>query len=93
MTRRKAIVVNVGFKYTTTSGFDVNKWAKFSLYIITINATTKSTKSINTDAILIKIMAFYELPSPRDLPTQDRVPIYPPNGTINMTIYALRAII
>ncbi len=42
--------------------------------MMTEKATQKSTTSIKTEAILMNVLAFLELPSPMDFPTQEMVP-------------------
>jgi hypothetical protein len=58
-----------------------------------MNADIKSTTSIKTEAILRKVLAFLEFPSPMAFPVQTVAPIYPPKGIINTTMKKFKAII
>jgi hypothetical protein len=53
----------------------------------------KSTTNIKTEAILRKVRAFLEFPSPIALPVHTVAPTYPPKGIINITIKKFNAII
>ena len=58
-----------------------------------MKAEMKSTTNIKTEAILRKVRAFFEFPSPMALPVQTVAPIYPPKGIINTTMKKLSAMI
>jgi hypothetical protein len=58
-----------------------------------MKAEIKSTTSIKTEAILRKVRAFLEFPSPIALPVHTVAPTYPPKGIINITMKKFNAII